>query len=68
MTSGANGAPGLAQTHVGTAFQGSRLTCPPRAATSRTLSTFSIFWSTNLPAAADRYVSTLTYKDDNSRH
>src|SRR6202023_2892510 len=51
ITSAAEEVPGLAQAHLGTAFPGAR----PPAATSRTMSSTSIFRSTNLSAAAGRY-------------
>ena len=59
ITSAAEGVPGLAQAHLGTAFLGARLPSPPPAATSRTMSSISIFRSTNLPAAAGSYSVTI---------
>jgi hypothetical protein len=55
ITSGADGVPGPAQALLGTAFLGARLLSSPRAATSRTMSYFSTFRSTNLPASAGSY-------------
>ena len=54
VASGADGIPGLAQALLG-GVSGLGATSPPRAATSRTLSYFSIFSTTNLPATAGSY-------------
>src|ERR1700737_4754312 len=55
IASGADGVPGLAQALLGAAFLGSGLLLHHEAATSRTMSYFSIFRSTNLPASAGSY-------------
>src|SRR6202162_4452308 len=54
IASGADGVPGLAQALLG-AVSGLGATSPPRAAISRTLSYFSNFRSTTLPASAGSY-------------
>jgi len=66
VASGADGVPGLAQALLGAAFLGSGLS-PPRAATSRTMSYFSIFRSTNLPASAGSY-SEFDVLDEQPQH
>src|ERR1700704_3211196 len=55
IASGADGVPGLAQVLLGGGISGLGATSPPPAATSRTMSYFSIFRSTNLPAPAGSY-------------
>jgi hypothetical protein len=55
IASGADGVPGPAQSAPGGDISGLGATSPPRAATSRTMSYFSIFGSTNLPAPAGSY-------------
>src|SRR5665811_1016968 len=55
IASGPDGIPGLAQSATGGGISGLGAISPPPAATSRTMSYFSIFRSTNLPASDGSY-------------
>ena len=55
VASGADGSSRICASATGGGISGLGATSPPRAATSRTMSYFSIFRSTSLPASAGSY-------------